>query len=143
MARGTTQDQSAITRNRQLNVLPEGVYCCFKNYIVYYNIYIGVLIEMHVYMKFHLDPYHMPCFFYKNYNVYNVVYMLTSSELWYLSLHLVSFAYSFWFVRQLNVLPEGVYCCFTRTTLFITMFYIIDMHVYTKFHLDWPVIVSG
>ena len=28
----------------------------------------------------------------------------------------------FWFLRYLNVLPEAVYCCFTRTTLFTTMF---------------------
>ena len=33
----------------------------------------------------------------------------------------VSFVYSFRFLRYLNVLPEGVYC-FTRTTLFTTMF---------------------
>ena len=30
--------------------------------------------------------------------------------------------YTFWFLRKLNVLPEAVYCCFTRTTLFTTIF---------------------
>ena len=43
-----------------------------------------------------------------------------------------------------NVLPEAVYCCFTRTTLFTTMFTVMivvyllkSIHVYIKFHLDW------
>ena len=31
-----------------------------------------------------------------------------------------SLLYNFWFLRYLNVLPEPVYCCFTRTTLFTT-----------------------
>ena len=44
--------------------------------------------------------------FYKNYNVYNVVFILVSSG--FICLHL-------------NALPEGVYCCFTRTTLFIAI----------------------
>ena len=43
-----------------------------------------------------------------------------------------------------NVLPEAVYCCFTRTTLFTTMCIycydcgvFIEKYVYTKFRLDW------
>ena len=40
-----------------------------------------------------------------------------------LSLHQVSLLYTFWFLRELNILPEGVYCwVFSRTTLFTTMF---------------------
>ena len=39
-----------------------------------------------------------------------------------LSCQQVSLLYTFWFLRWLNVLPEAVYCCFTRTTLFTTMF---------------------
>ena len=44
-----------------------------------------------------------------------------------LSHHQVSLLYTFWFLRLLkyNVLPEAVYCCFTRTTLFTTMFTVI------------------
>ena len=33
-----------------------------------------------------------------------------------------------------NVLPEGVYSCFTRTTVYCD--YFGALHVYTKFHLD-------
>ena len=42
-----------------------------------------------------------------------------------------------------NVLPEAVYCCFTRTTVFTKMFTVndcgvfIEKYVYTKFRLDW------
>ena len=41
------------------------------------------------------------------------------------------------------VLPEAVYCCLTRTTLFTTMFTVyycgvfIEKYVCTKFHLNW------
>ena len=40
-------------------------------------------------------------------------------------------------------MPEGVYCCLTRTTLFTTMFTVfycgvfIEKYVFTKFRLDW------
>ena len=42
-----------------------------------------------------------------------------------LSHHQVSLLYTFWFLRWINVLPEAIYCCFTRTTLFTTMFTVI------------------
>ena len=68
----------------------------YKNYIVYYNVYCydcGMFIEKYVYTKVHLDwllhervtwpsmPYHnvLPedvyMLFYKNYIVYQIVYM--------------------------------------------------------------------
>ena len=53
--------------------------------------------------------------------------MLALSELWvpvtspsFVALHLPVFTIA-------NVLPEGVYCCFTRTTLFTTMFTVISL----------------
>ena len=74
---------------------------------------------MIVYTKFHLDwllyavsvsymPSYVPIImhglrlFYKNYNVYNVVYMLSYR---YLSLHQVLFIYTFQFLRLLQCLP--------------------------------------
>ena len=42
-----------------------------------------------------------------------------------LSCQQVSLLYTFWFLRWLNVLPEAVYCCFTRTTLFTAMFTVV------------------
>ena len=38
---------------------------------------------------------------------------------------------------SVNVLPGGVYCCFTRTTLHNYCGVFIDKHMYTKFHFDW------
>ena len=52
--------------------------------------------------------------FYKNYNVCNVMYMLSYSPS-FVCLHLL----------VSEILPEVVYCCFTRTTLFTTMFTVI------------------
>ena len=49
--------------------------------------------------------------------------MLVSSQ--FLSLHQVSLLYMFQFLRYPNVLSEFVYCCFTGTTLFITMFTVL------------------
>ena len=54
-----------------------------------------------------------------------------------LSLHKVSLLYTFLF---LNVLPEAVYCLFTRTTLFTTMFTVIIVVRSLKsmcIRLDW------
>ena len=63
---------------------------------------------------------------------------------WGCLLGLLQVYYNVYFVCSVseiaNVLPEGVFCCFTRTTLFTTMFTIIvfiEKHVYTKFCLDW------
>ena len=39
-----------------------------------------------------------------------------------LSHHQVLLLYTLWFLRQLNTLPEAVYCCFTGTTLFTQLF---------------------
>ena len=39
-----------------------------------------------------------------------------------LSHHQVLLLYTLWFLRQLNTLPEAVYCCFTGTTLFTELF---------------------
>ena len=33
--------------------------------------------------------------------------------------HQVLLLYTLWFLRYLNALPEAVYCCYTRTILFI------------------------
>ena len=63
--------------------------------------------------------------FYKNYYiVYRVVYMFCYRLL---SCHQVSLLYTFQFLRYLYVLPEAIYCCFTRTTLFTTMFTVITV----------------
>ena len=48
---------------------------------------------------------------------------LYDQSYWLLSCHQVSLLYIFWFLRELNVLPEAVYCCCTRTKLFTTTFY--------------------
>ena len=56
-------------------------------------------------------------------HVYQIVYVFMIRVIGcYISCHQVSLLYTFWFLRELNVLPEAVYCCFTRTTLFTTMF---------------------
>ena len=55
----------------------------------------------------------------KNYIVYHVVYMLISSVI-----TSPSFVRLYVSLSEI-VLPEGVYCCFTRTTLFTTMFTMI------------------
>ena len=36
-----------------------------------------------------------------------------------------------------NVLPEAVYCCLTRTTLFTTCGVFIEKYGCTNFHLTW------
>ena len=80
--------------------------CCISE--LYVHIYIPVVI------------YSLRLFIvvYKKYNVYNVVCMLVSSG----SYHFSKFCCS---IQFLNVLPEGVYCCFTRTTSITTMFIMI------------------
>ena len=60
--------------------------------------------------------------------VYQIVYCLHvfyDQSYRLLSLHQVSLLYTFWFLRWLNVLPEAIYCCFTRTILFTTMFTVL------------------
>ena len=57
-----------------------------------------------------------------------------------------------------EILPEGVYCCFTKTTLFTTMFTMVicvyllkSMTVYTTVYLNWllyqllyvPIVIYG
>ena len=56
-----------------------------------------------------------------------------TSNCWYhqsykfLSLHQIFVALHLPVSEIANVLPEGVYCCFTRATLFITIFTIINL----------------
>ena len=80
----------------------------YKNYIVYYNVY-----HVYKYIKFHLDrllpPYHNACCLHVD--IIRVIGMY----------HFRSSTTS----GELPVLPEGVYCCFTRTTLFTTMYTLV------------------
>ena len=63
-------------------------------------------------------------YFYRNYNVYPVVYIFVSSVIGFY--HFAKFRCSTHLVSEIaNVLPEDVYCCFTRTTLFTTMFTVL------------------
>ena len=83
--------------------------------ILFTTMFIGVFIEKQAFTNFCLD------------------WMEFMIRL--LSLHQVSLLYSC-FLRWLNVLPEAVYFCFARTTLFTTMLtgVFIEKYVYTK---DW------
>ena len=59
--------------------------------------------------------------FYKNYIAYQIVYMFVLSEL-EVAITSPSFVALYFMVFEIatnvNTLPEAVYCCFTRTTLF-------------------------
>ena len=62
---------------------------------------------------------------YKNYIVYRIVYLFVCSEL-EVGITSQSFVTVHLLVSEIaNVLPEAVYCCFTRTTLFTTMFIVM------------------
>ena len=61
----------------------------------------------------------------KNYIVYQIVYMLVSTEILVSIISPSFFTLHFLISEIANVLTEGVYCCFTRTTLFTTMFTVI------------------
>ena len=74
------------------NVLPEAVYCCFTRTTTMFTVMIGV-------------------YFFKRMCIPSFVLIgFCMSEL---HGHLCPYS---------NVLPEAVYCCFTRTTLFSKLF---------------------